>query len=97
MLAAIDTCPPAGSSEDPVEELEYSKAALNINKKQQSGKQFFKRTAARKGGSKTGQSRLVCWKHIKFGAKAFDCADVANCSYPQGNFAAGRWQRPPSL
>ena len=60
MLAAIDMCPPAASSEDPVEELEYSVAALNINKKQQSGKQFFKRRAARKGSSKTGQSRIVC-------------------------------------
>jgi hypothetical protein len=34
-------------------------------------------------GSKKSVSMMICWKHAKFGSKAFSCADSGTCQWPE--------------
>jgi hypothetical protein len=34
-------------------------------------------------GSKKSVSMVICWKHAKFGSKAFSCADAGACQWPE--------------
>ena len=78
MLAAVDT-PATAVDQDLVEGV----AALNVDKKEKrQGRWTKKRPQARGGGQK---SRLICWKHIKYGADAFSCEDAEHCTFNQGN------------
>jgi hypothetical protein len=35
------------------------------------------------GGGKQSVSLTICWKHAKFGSKAFGCADAGTCQWPE--------------
>ena len=74
MLAAVDT--PATEAD---QELVEGVAALNVDKR---GRWKNMRPQARGGGQK---SKLVCWKHIKYGVDAFSCEDAEHCAFNQGN------------
>ena len=78
VLAAVDK-PATEVDQDLVEGV----AALNVDKKEKkTGRWTKKRPQARGGGQK---SRLICWKHIKYGADAFSCEDAEHCTFNQGN------------
>jgi hypothetical protein len=34
-------------------------------------------------GGKKSVSLVICWKHAKFGSKAFSCADAGSCQWPE--------------
>jgi hypothetical protein len=34
-------------------------------------------------GGKKSVSLMICWKHAKFGSKAFSCADSGSCQWPE--------------
>ena len=78
VLAAVDT--PARAAD---QELVEGVAALNVDKREKKqGRWKNKRPQARGGGQK---SKLVCWKHIKYGVDAFSCEDAEHCAFNQGN------------
>jgi hypothetical protein len=35
------------------------------------------------GGGKQSVALTICWKHAKFGSKAFNCADAGACQWPE--------------
>jgi hypothetical protein len=35
------------------------------------------------GGGKKSVALTICWKHAKFGSKAFNCADPSGCQWPE--------------
>ena len=64
-------------------ELEEGVAALNVDKREKKqGRWKNKGPQACGGGQK---SKLVCWKHIKYGVDAFSGEDVEHCAFNQGN------------
>jgi hypothetical protein len=40
-------------------------------------------SAAQDGGQKKLVSMQLCWRHAKYGGKAYRCADKANCQWPE--------------
>ena len=78
VLAAVDTLARAAD-----QELVEGVAALNVDKREKKqGRWKNKRLQARGGGQK---SKLVCWKHIKYGVDAVSCEDAEHCDFNQGN------------
>jgi len=81
VAAALPMSSHFSPTDEEVDSLTETVAAINMKKRVQQQQQR-PRPPARKGGS---QSQLVCWKHLRFGKKARDCADPDNCSFRAEN------------